>query len=68
MIHQTQRQREYLAHRLREVANLAVGTLLVGQFLAGEFNWLWTVVGVGAWVGFYSWGMVLLKGEEEETE
>lgn len=63
----TQKQKEYLADGLREVANLTVGALLLGQFLAQEFNWIWTVVGLGVWLVFYTWGMVLLRrGAEKE--
>ena len=43
----TQRQKEYLAEGLCEVANLSVGALLLGQFLAHEFDWIWTIVGLG---------------------
>jgi hypothetical protein len=35
-----QRQRQAFADKLMEVGNLAVGALLLGQFLAEEFNWL----------------------------
>ena len=56
-------QRQYLANGLREVANLTVGALLLGQFLAEEFDWLWTLVGLGVWIGFYTWGLLLLRAE-----
>lgn len=62
----TQRQKEYLAKGLREVANLTVGALLLGQFLAREFDWLWTIIGLGIWLAFYSWGVILLKEESEQ--
>ena len=62
----TQQQKEYLADGLREVANLTVGALLLGQFLAKEFNWIWTAVGLGVWVVFYAWGVVLLQGGAEK--
>ena len=42
-------QRQYLANGLREVANLTVGALLLGQFLAEDFDWLWTLVGLGVY-------------------
>jgi hypothetical protein len=61
-----QRQKEYLADGLREVANLTIGALLLGQFLAREFDWIWTAIGLSVWVVFYSWGMVLLRGGAEE--
>ena len=60
-----QRQKEYLAKGLREVANLTVGALLLGQFLAREFNWLWTIIGLTIWIAFYSGGVILLKEEGE---
>jgi len=60
-----QQQKEYLAKGLREVANLTVGALLLGQFLAREFDWLWTVIGLGIWLAFYSGGIILLRGEGE---
>jgi len=46
----TSRLKDYLAKGLREVANLTVGALLLGQFLAREFDWLWTIVGLGIWL------------------
>ncbi len=63
----SQRQKEYLAKGLREVANLTVGALLLGQFLAREFDWLWTIIGLAIWLAFYSWGVILLKEEGENT-
>lgn len=71
------RQRQGLADKLMDVGNLAVGALLLGQFLAKEFNWLWTVAGFGAWVVLfralarnnlclYGVGYLLLRGEDEE--
>ncbi len=62
----TQRQKEYLAEGLREVANLAVGALLLGQFLAKEFDWLWTASGLGIWIGFYLIGVLILKEGEKQ--
>ena len=59
----TQRQKEYLAEGLREVANLTVGALLLGQFLARQFEPLWTAVGFFAWIAFYVGGMLLLRGD-----
>lgn len=63
----TQQQKEYLADGLREVANLTVGALLLGQFLAQEFNWIWTIVGLGVWLAFYWAGVLLLKEEGKES-
>jgi len=60
------RQRQAFAEKLMDVGNLAVGALLLGQFLAKEFNWLWTVAGFGAWMILYSVGYFLLRGEDEE--
>lgn len=56
-----QRQREAFADKLMEVGNLAVGALLLGQFLANEFNWLWTLVGMGIWGVWYGLGYSLLR-------
>lgn len=41
------RQREAFADKIMGVGNLAVGALVLGQFLAREFDWLWTVAGLG---------------------
>lgn len=60
------RQRQAFAEKFMDVGNLAVGALLLGQFLAKEFNWLWTVAGFGAWMVLYSVGYFLLQGEDEE--
>lgn len=35
-----ERQRQVFAEKLMDVGNLAVGALLLGQFLAEGFNWL----------------------------
>ncbi len=58
-----QRQREAFADKLMEVGNLAVGALLLGQFLAKEFNWVWTVAGGAIWVLCYAAAFWLLEGE-----
>jgi hypothetical protein len=63
----TQQQKEYLADGLREVANWTVGALLLGQFLAQQFNWIWTIVGLGVWLAFYWAGVLLLKEEGKES-
>jgi hypothetical protein len=57
-------QRSYLAEGLRELANLAAGALLLGQFLAKEFNWIWTIVGLLLFVVCYWIGYMLLRGGE----
>lgn len=57
-------QRSYLAEGLRELANLAAGALLLGQFLAKEFNWIWTIVGLALFVICYGIGYMLLRGVE----
>jgi hypothetical protein len=57
-------QRLYLAEGLRELANLAAGALLLGQFLAKEFNWIWTIVGLLLFVVCYWIGYMLLRGGE----
>ncbi len=56
-----ERQRQAFADKLMEVGNLAVGALLLGQFLAEEFKWLWTLVGMGIWGVCYGLGYLLLR-------
>jgi len=55
------RQRQAFADKLMEVGNLAVGALLLGQFLTGRFIWLWTLVGMGIWGVCYGLGYMLLR-------
>jgi len=56
-----ERQREYLATGLCEIANLTVGALLLGQFLTSKFDWIWTLIGLNVWFAFYSSGLILLR-------
>jgi len=59
------RQRQAFADKLMEVGNLAVGALLLGQFLTGRFIWLWTLAGGAIWMLSYGLGYLLLRDEGE---
>ncbi len=50
VLHLNDRQRSVLIEHLPDAANIAVGGLLFGQFVAGRpFSWPLAVVGVCAW-------------------
>ena len=60
-----QEQRALLADKLADAANLAMGALVFGQSL-GETgsSLLLGVVGLGLWVLFLGWAIVLAVGDE----
>ena len=41
-----------LAEKLPDTANLALGALVFGQFLASGFSWIAAVVGLALWLLF----------------
>ena len=43
-------QREMLADKLPDTANLALGALVFGQFLATGFSWIVAVLGLALWI------------------
>jgi len=61
----TQKQREVLAGKLMDVANFAIGALLIGQIIAKEFNLWWTLSGLVIWVTFYGVGLHFLRPDTQ---
>ena len=62
----TQKQREVLAEKLMDVANFAIGALLIGQIIAKQLNLGWTLSGLVIWVTFYGVGLHFLRPDIEE--
>ena len=57
-----QGQRELLADKLPDAANLAVGALFFGQFLSDRpFSIGLAFAGIGAWAALVVWGLVLAR-------
>lgn len=62
MILLTQGQRELLADKLPDAANLAVGALFFGQFLSSQpFSVALALAGIGAWFVLFIWAVVLAR-------
>ena len=45
-------QRAMLAEKLPDTANLTLGAMVFGQFLASGFSWIVAVVGLALWLLF----------------
>ena len=61
MLRLTDEQRGVLADKLFDVANVAVGAMVFGQFLSdGPFSALLALAGVTAWILLVTFAMVLL--------
>lgn len=59
-------QRTMFADKLPDTANLALGALVFGQFLAeGAFSTLVALLGVGLWVFFVGCAAILVAGGAE---
>jgi hypothetical protein len=60
MLRLDQAQRTALSETLRELANLVIGALAVGQFVGREPPSIWMAfVGVFAWLLVVAWGIFL---------
>jgi len=58
-------QRTFVAEGLRDVANLAAGGMVLGQFLADRpFSPLVALGGLALWLGFLSYAVVLRARKE----
>jgi len=63
MLRLAQEQRKLLAETVRDIANIAAGAMVFGQFLGTEMFSLSTAVGgLVLWVGFVSWAIILARG------
>jgi len=66
MLRLTSRRRTVLVETLRELANLAVGALVLGQFVSNRAGSIDVVVlGVALWVGFLTLAL-WLSGDGED--
>ena len=67
MLRLTREQRTLLAETLRDIANIAAGAMIFGQFLAdATFSTTIAFGGVGLWVLFVVCA-VLLASEEQQS-
>jgi hypothetical protein len=65
MVRLNPKQRTALADTFRQLANLAVGGLAIGQFVtAGPVSWSLLAAGCALWVVFVAFGLVLVAGED----
>lgn len=63
MLRLDQAQRTALSETLRELANLVVGALALGQFVAQEPASIWmALAGVFGWLVLVVWGIFLTGG------
>ena len=57
-------QRTLLAETLRDVANIAAGAMVFGQFLGDqEFLPEVALLGLGLWMGLVTWAIVLTRSK-----
>jgi hypothetical protein len=60
MLRLNQAQRTALSETLRELANLVVGALALGEFVGEEPPSIWmALAGIFGWVLFVAWGVFL---------
>jgi hypothetical protein len=65
MVRLNQKQRTALGETLRQLGNLSAAALVLGQFVGNRpLSWRVLVAGAGAWVGFITFGLLLLREEE----
>jgi len=66
MLDLKQAQRNMLADKLPDAANLAAGALFFGQFLGDQpFSLILAVFGITAWTVLIAWALVLAGGKSE---
>ena len=62
MLRLTRHQRLMVAEKLLDGANVAVGAMVFGQFVADRaFSFGLALVGVGSWLGFIVFALALSK-------
>ena len=65
MVELTSRQRALLADKLPDVANIAAGALLFGQFLSDRtFSLLLAAAGLALWTFLFGCAVVLAGGDQ----
>ena len=59
-------QREMLVDKLPDLANLAIGALSFGQFLADRpFSFTLAICGAAIWLALMAWAIALADGGNE---
>ncbi len=62
MLRFTQEQRRLLADKVLDVANIAAGAMVFGQFLSGQrFSLFLAGLGTATWAAFVTWSLVLTR-------
>jgi hypothetical protein len=65
MLRLNRRQRTAVSDSLRQVGNLIMGALALGQFVSGRpIVWTFVIGGIVTWAVFVLLGVTLLSGEE----
>ncbi len=54
-------QLRWLADKLADLANLAAGALIFGQFTGGQFNFAITAFGLAFVLGLYFYSNIIIK-------
>ena len=66
MLRLSRAQRMLLAETLRDIANIAAGAMVFGQFLGSQkFSFLIAAFGMGVWVALVAFAIVL-AGETQQ--
>ena len=66
MVRLQQEQRTLVAETLRDIANIAAGAMVFGQFLGSQAFSLWIAVfGAGLWAAFVGLAIVLTGGRQQ---
>jgi hypothetical protein len=64
MLKLTRWQRRMIAEKLVDVANVAAGAMIFGQFLAGRgFSLRVAIYGLTVWTGFFACAIALTQGD-----
>ena len=65
MLRLNRKQRTAISETLRQVGNLTLGVLALGQLVSGRpVLWSFLTLGVAPWSLFLVYAMILLRGEE----
>jgi hypothetical protein len=62
MLRFSEEQRRMLADKVPDVANVAAGAMVFGQFLEGQrFSWLMATFGLAIWLVLVAWSLFLAR-------
>lgn len=60
MLRLKREQRAFLAETVRDVANIAAGAMVFGQFLGNQMFSMWIAIGgVAVWIALVTWAIEL---------